>query len=194
VRVPLLDHRVVEFAWTLPTSMKIDAGATKRVLRDVLYRYVPPQIIDRPKMGFGVPLGDWLRGPLREWAEDLLDEQRLRDEGLLEPGPVRALWTEHLSGRRNWQTQLWCVLMFSLESRAMSAAASSPRSCCWPGCARVRQLPVGLLAHDCRRRDWPFRLSQLGGHWTLPAPSLCRYVVLRQVAAGRAAAACGSGR
>ena len=112
VRVPMLDHRVVEFAWRLPMSMKIRGGQTKRVLRRVLYRYVPRELIERPKMGFGIPLAEWLRGPLRDWAEALLDARQLRDGGLFQPAPIRAKWEEHLSGRRNWQAQLWCVLMF----------------------------------------------------------------------------------
>jgi len=112
VRVPMLDHRVVEFAWRLPMSMKIRGGQTKRVLRRVLYRYVPRELIERPKMGFGIPLAEWLRGPLRDWAEALLDVRQLRDGGLFRPAPIRAKWEEHLSGRRNWQSQLWCVLMF----------------------------------------------------------------------------------
>lgn len=111
-RVPLLDHRVVEFAWRLPLSMKIRDGEGKWLLRRVLHRHVPQELVDRPKMGFGIPLGDWLRGSLREWAEALLDETRLKDEGIFLPGPIRTLWAEHISGRRNRAYHLWDVLMF----------------------------------------------------------------------------------
>jgi len=111
-RVPLLDHRVVEFAWTIPLKWKIQQKQTKWLLRQVLYQYVPKDLIERPKMGFGVPIGDWLRGPLRDWAEDLLDENRLRREGIFQATPIHVRWQEHLSGKRNWQNHLWDVLMF----------------------------------------------------------------------------------
>lgn len=111
-RVPFLDHRVVEFAWRLPISMKHRDGQGKRLLRQVLYRYVPQEMVERPKMGFGVPISDWLRGPLRSWAESLLDERLLREQGFLNPAPIQRKWAEHLSGKRNWQYCLWNVLMF----------------------------------------------------------------------------------
>jgi len=110
-RVPLLDHRVVEFAWQLPQNLKFRDSQGKWVLRQVLNRYIPLEMIDRPKMGFGVPIDDWLRGPLKEWASDLLCEDEINKHGLLNPAPVQEKWQEHLSGKRNWQYHLWDILM-----------------------------------------------------------------------------------
>jgi asparagine synthase (glutamine-hydrolysing) len=111
-RVPFLDHRVVEFAWQIPMSMKFREGQGKWLLRQVLYKYVPRQIVERAKMGFGVPIASWLRRQLRHWAEALLDERRLREEGFFNPGPIRKKWSEHLSGAHDWHYYLWDVLMF----------------------------------------------------------------------------------
>jgi asparagine synthase (glutamine-hydrolysing) len=111
-RVPILDHRVIEFACRLPMSLKIRDGCGKWILRQVLFRYVPAQLVERPKMGFGVPLHAWLRGPLRPWAQALLDPSRLRNEGFIDPRAVSEKWSEHLSGKRDWGYHLWDVLMF----------------------------------------------------------------------------------
>lgn len=111
-RTPFLDHQVINFAWQLPFELKLKNGVGKWALREVLYRYVPKELIERPKMGFGVPIDTWLRGPLKDWAEELLDENQLRQQGFFDPRPIRQKWLEHLSGRRNWQHHLWDVLMF----------------------------------------------------------------------------------
>jgi asparagine synthase (glutamine-hydrolysing) len=111
-RIPLLDHRVAEFAWRLPLPMKVRGKEGKWILRQVLYRYVPRKLVDRPKFGFGIPLDSWLRGPLRDWAETLLDERRLQSEGFFDPLPIRSAWQQHLSGKRRWEFHLWDVLMF----------------------------------------------------------------------------------
>jgi asparagine synthase (glutamine-hydrolysing) len=111
-RVPFLDHRVVELAWQLPLHMKVRGNTGKWALRQVLYKYVPKELIERPKAGFAIPIGQWLRGSLRYWAEDLINEQRLLSEGYLQPAPIRLAWTEHLSGKRDNTAKLWSVLMF----------------------------------------------------------------------------------
>lgn len=111
-RVPLLDHRVLEFAWRLPLSMKLRDGESKWLLRQILYRHVPRVLIERPKMGFGIPLASWLRGPLKAWAADLLADERLARDGFFKPDLIREKWHEHLSGRRNWSFHIWTILMF----------------------------------------------------------------------------------
>jgi len=134
-RVPFLDHRVVEYAWRLPIDYKIRDGQSKWPLRQVLYKYVPKELIERPKAGFGVPIDSWLRGPLKDWAEALLDERRLRSEGYFRPEPIRQMWATHLSGRAGMHHHLWVVLMFQswLETTRKGAAAAG-------------ELPIGLPA------------------------------------------------
>ena len=122
-RAPFLDREVMEFAWSLPMRMKLRDGKGKWILRQLLDRHVPRALIDRPKMGFGIPLDDWLRGPLREWAEGLLSEERLRREGYLNPVPIRGAWQQHLRGEASYGYRLWSVLMFQawLESQGSAA-------------------------------------------------------------------------
>ena len=129
-RVPLLDHRVIDFAWRLPLPMRVRGREGKWILRQVLYRYVPRELVERPKFGFGVPLAAWLRGPLREWAEELLNEARLRREGFLDPMPIRRAWQEHSAGGRNWAYHLWDVLMFQawLETSRRTVDTYEPTS------------------------------------------------------------------
>jgi asparagine synthase (glutamine-hydrolysing) len=124
-RVPMLDHRLVEFAWRVPVSMKLRDGQGKWLLRQLLYRHVPNALVERPKTGFGLPVGDWLRGPLRDWAEALLDPAALRAQSYLDATLVRSIWNLHLSGRRNMQDQLWDVLMFQSWLEACVARAPS---------------------------------------------------------------------
>ena len=111
-RAPFLDHRVMEFAWSLPMSMKLRDGRGKWILRQLLDRHVPRALVERPKMGFGIPLDDWLRGPLRQWAGDLLAEDRLRREGYLHPQAITRTWNAHQRGQGNFGYRLWSVLMF----------------------------------------------------------------------------------
>jgi asparagine synthase (glutamine-hydrolysing) len=111
-RVPFLDHKVIEYAWKIPHTLKFRNGKGKWILRQILNKHVPKNLTERPKMGFGIPIGTWLRGPLRDWAENLLNEKRLLQEGYLNPKLIRYKWNEHLSNKNNWQYDLWNVLMF----------------------------------------------------------------------------------
>jgi len=126
-RVPFLDHRVVEFAWRLPIGLKVRAGQGKWLLRQVLDKYVPKELVERPKIGFGVPIHTWLRGPLREWAESLIEPARLRREGYLNPEPVQRKWSEHLSEEHNCADALWGVLMF--QAWLENERCAEPRTC-----------------------------------------------------------------
>ena len=111
-RAPFLDHRVAALAWRLPMSMKIRAGQGKWALRQILYKHVPRELIERPKAGFAIPIGQWLRGPLRYWAEALLESEQMQRQGYLRPEPIQTLWRQHLSGRYDHTTMLWAVLMW----------------------------------------------------------------------------------
>ncbi len=116
-RVPLLDHEVVEYAWQLPPDFKVRGNVRKWALRQILYRHVPRELIERPKRGFAVPVGHWITGPLREWAEDLLAEKSLQEGGIMDATAVRTRWTEHLNGKADWTSSLWDVLMFEAWRR-----------------------------------------------------------------------------
>lgn len=126
-RVPFLDPEVLAASSRLPTSMKIRGGQGKWALRQILYQHVPRELIERPKTGFGIPVGEWLRGPLRGWAEDLLSEENLRRDGLIDPAPVRRAWAEHLSARRDWTHRLWIVLMLMTWLGAQASIATAPK-------------------------------------------------------------------
>lgn len=138
-RVPLLDHEVAEWAMAAPQSIKVRDGSAKWALKQTLFRYAPREIIERPKMGFGVPIDSWLRGGLRDWAEDLLSERRLREEGYFEPGLVRQAWSDHLSGARNLRFGLWHVLMFQA----------------WLGVQRGLDASAGPVANDAAPASGP---------------------------------------
>jgi len=129
-RVPMLDHRVVEFAWSLPLKMRVRAGDGKWLMKQLLSRYVPRALTDRPKTGFGIPIDSWLRGPLRAWAEELLGESRLRSEGFFNPAPIREKWHAHVDGGRNWAYWLWDILMFQAwwHNQAQQPSRSRPET------------------------------------------------------------------
>ncbi|HEX7287912.1 MAG TPA: asparagine synthase (glutamine-hydrolyzing) [Candidatus Angelobacter sp.] len=127
-RVPLLDYRVVEFSWRTPVSMKLHEGVGKWLLRQVAYRYVPSELLERPKKGFSVPVDEWICGPLRDWAEALLDPARLRSEGIFDPEPIRKIWSDHLSGVRNSNSLLWDILMYQAWQEAQSAESAGAKS------------------------------------------------------------------
>jgi asparagine synthase (glutamine-hydrolysing) len=134
-RIPFLDPRVVEFAWRLPLRMKVRPSEGKWILRQVLYRYVPRELVERPKMGFGIPLDSWLRGPMREWAEGLMEPRRLREEGFFDADEVHSKWSDYLAGRGAWQFLLWDILMFQLWLHDQNSAEKSQ--------SRIEPIQVG---------------------------------------------------
>ena len=140
-RVPILDHRVVELAWRLPHRFKVRNGKTKWLLRQLLYKHVPERLLERPKMGFGMPIDEWLRGPLRDWCESLLDPKALGEDGLFDPAPIRRKWDEHLSGKLNWQYLLWDILMFQAWKAEAMAPAQAEAAAAPP---RVRPQPAAI--------------------------------------------------
>ena len=109
---PFLDHKLIEYVWKIPQSLKLRNGSGKWILKKILNQYVPKILTNRPKMGFGIPIENWLRGSLKDWAENLLNEKRLKEEGFFQAQIIRDKWQEHLSGKRNWQHDLWNILMF----------------------------------------------------------------------------------
>ena len=127
-RVPMLDHRIIEFSKKLPLNLKIKREKSKWLLRKILYKYIPEKLIDRPKMGFAIPIDTWLSGPLRDWAEDLLSKDGMRKEGILDPEPIHRLWREHLTGKCNWGHLLWDVLMFQSWYKRWMKSSSYERS------------------------------------------------------------------
>jgi asparagine synthase (glutamine-hydrolysing) len=128
VRVPLLDHRVVELSWRLPQPFKLRGGTGKWLLRQIAYKYVPKRLLERPKMGFGVPIDQWLRGPLKEWAGDLLSSSAMNGAGLFDRSPIAKKWAEHQEGARNWQDFLWNVLMFEAWNASNQSSDASSHS------------------------------------------------------------------
>jgi asparagine synthase (glutamine-hydrolysing) len=123
-RVPFLDHRVAELAARIPIDLKVRDGRGKYILRKLLYSLVPPKLVERPKAGFGIPVGEWIKGPLRPWAEDLLDSGRMRAEGWFIPEVVQRRWADHLSGRRDSTPALWSILMFQAWLRDQTSVAA----------------------------------------------------------------------
>ena len=111
-RSPFLDHRLIEFSWRLPVNMKIRHGQGKWILRQVLNQYIPQALINRPKMGFGIPIGEWLKKDLKDWANDLLNPRRLHDDNIFNPNPITEHLNEHIMGKRDWKYKLWNILMF----------------------------------------------------------------------------------
>jgi asparagine synthase (glutamine-hydrolysing) len=123
-RVPFLDHRVAELAARIPLSLKVRGGKGKHIVRQLLYGLVPPAMVERPKAGFAIPIGEWIKGPLRPWAEDLLSRESLQCNGLLDPGIVRRRWADHLSGRRDSTPALWAILMLQSWLREQQSATA----------------------------------------------------------------------